>query len=928
MNRYSFPFTKVFLIAVAVATPLSVAATPLASPVPVIHHTDLYHPHNDPDDHWDLASLYGLVLRGAIDLQGIVIDHPSNGKDVHGPALAAPAQLNLLTGSAVPVVVGSRAPFDSKATYGANGEGESTHAAAFLLRLLESSHEPVAITVTGSCRDVAIAGKAAPTLFREKCRGIYLNAGTGTTDPAKGANREWNALLEPEAYRAIFEIPCPIYWLPCFETQELEVARYGSYWTFQQGVILDSLAAPMKNFFVYALARSEDTQWLRFLDREPDRDSLTEFGKQIRNMWCTAGFLHMAGLSCDHRGEMFPLENSHDREPVFQFLPVAIQLGEGGVTEWHEDALSDSRFILQVNDTQSYPSAMTRVLKDLVLPIGSSGLPGASTQAAAVQSTLRVRIEGSEDPLAQRAFEILKDRVEHRCSTTLVRNATEADIVLAVRKDLSRESFSISQSGGHVRIEGGSPLGLLYGVGKFLRTSRYSPRFEISSWTGSSTPEGIMRGMYFASHFHNWYHVASEEEIEVYVEDLALWGVNAIKICFPFINLENWEDPAAEEMLEMVRRYSRVSHKLGLKFGIGLNNTLFKKIPEHLRATRLPDPTRRRGNSGNPVCPSDPEGHEYLMAQIQILFESLSDVGLDFIMHWPYDEGGCACQECSPWGSRGFVKLSRDITLLARRYYPHIESVVSTWVFDTPPEGEWEGLSQSLRERNDWADYILADSHEEFPRYPLDVEVPGDLPLLNFPEISMWGNWPWGGVGANPLPSRFQKLWDSIKHKVRGGFPYSEGIYEDLNKAVVVQYYWDPDRIARETLDEYISFEYSPDEIESVQALIACLEETASLSYRKEPVNTETVEEAFGLAESIHARLPEWAKAGWRWEILHLRAILDREKYLGEGLETPAAESALLRLMDIYHSQMVTEDVYHHRVRPPYSKAVSVNGNK
>lgn len=32
--------------------------------------------------------------------------------------------------------------------------------------------------------------------------------------------------------------------------------------------------------------------------------------------------------------------------------------------------------------------------------------------------------------------------------------------------------------------------------------------------------------------------------------------------------------------------------------------------------------------------------------------------------------------------------------------------------------------------------YILADAHEDFPRYPLDVGVPGRLPLLTFPEIS------------------------------------------------------------------------------------------------------------------------------------------------------------------------------------------------
>ena len=117
----------------------------------------------------------------------------------------------------------------------------------------------------------------------------------------------------------------------------------------------------------------------------------------------------------------------------------------------------------------------------------------------------------------------------------------------------------------------------------------------------------------------------------------------------------------------------------------------------------------------------------------------------DYICLWPYDEGGCGCDLCHPWGANGFVRMARDIAAVARSIMPQIKIILSTWTFDTPPEGEWQGLTDALAGGNDWADYILADSHEDFPRFPLDVGVPGHLPLINFPEISMWGNWPWGG---------------------------------------------------------------------------------------------------------------------------------------------------------------------------------------
>jgi hypothetical protein len=235
-------------------------------------------------------------------------------------------------------------------------------------------------------------------------------------------------------------------------------------------------------------------------------------------------------------------------------------------------------------------------------------------------------------------------------------------------------------------------------------------------------------------------------------------------------------------------------------------------------------------------------------------------------------------------------------------------------------------LTAALSEGEPWVDAIMADSHEDFPRYPLDVGVPGGLPLVNFPEISMWGNWPWGGVGANPLPSRFQTLWDQVKQRVQGGFPYSEGIYEDLNKIVVVQFYWDRQQTAWEMLAEYIRYELGTDDVQDVLTMIQIFENTASNSYQHQPVAAQEAQRACRLAEKVNAHLPDWARGSWRWELLYLRAVLDRERYAGGGLDTPAAEAAMLRLIEIYHCQLETDDPYHHRVRPPLRSAVSRHG--
>jgi hypothetical protein len=534
-----------------------------------------------------------------------------------------------------------------------------------------------------------------------------------------------------------------------------------------------------------------------------------------------------------------------------------------------------------------------------------------------------VKIEAAADHLVSRTYSILKTRIEERCDSKLVQRQTDPHIVRSIASDLPAEAFRIDEIGSAVRVCGGSPRGLLYGVGKFLRTSRYDGAFTPSPWRGTSAPQGMLRGMYLASHFHNWYHVASEREIARYTEDIALWGVNAVMAVFPTINLEDWDDPQAEPAMAMVRQFAKATKDLGLDFATGINNTLFKGTPAHLRATPLPDPTHRRGNSGHPVCPSNAEGHAYLVENARRYFEALADIGLDILCHWPYDEGGCACEKCSPWGSNGYLKLSRDLTDVAREYFPNLKTVLSTWMFDTPPEGEWQGLTDALARENGWIDYILADAHEDYPRYPLDVCVPGNLPLTNFPEISMWGNWPWGGVGANPLPSRYQRLWDQVKHRVTGGFPYSEGIYEDMNKVVVEQFYWSASQSATDTLREYIAYEFSPGVTDDVLALVDIVESAAARSYTKQPANAEEAAQALAIANDVDSRLPEWARKSWRWEILRLRAVLDHERFVGGGLETPAAEAAMERLIEIYHCEMETDDPYHHRVRPPLPRAVS-----
>jgi hypothetical protein len=214
----------------------------------------------------------------------------------------------------------------------------------------------------------------------------------------------------------------------------------------------------------------------------------------------------------------------------------------------------------------------------------------------------------------------------------------------------------------------------------------------------------------------------------------------------------------------------------------------------------------------------------------------------------------------------------------------------------------------------------MADSHEDFPRHPLDVGVPGGLPLLNFPEISMFGMCPWGGFGANPAPAHFQGLWNRIKHVARGGAPYSEGVYEDMNKAIVAGLYWEPDRAAEDIVREYCAFEFSPEVADDLVEVTRIFER----NHDRKRIGADTVR-ALELVQGAEPAMTKAARRSWRWRIFHLRALIDKELHERQGqMAGTVLESAFDELTGIYHAQ----GVHTAPLRPPQVQAESGDGEK
>ena len=337
---------------------------------PVLHVTDLFRPHMDPDDHWDLACVYALAYRGDVDLGGVLIDHPPGNNGGRNPDIAAVAQMNLIAGTAVPVAVGSSLPLKSRTDIQTYASPADHHAVNLILDVLRQSPRPVVINILGQSRDVAIAGRKAPDLFTSKCAAVYLNAGTGSPDMK--SKLEYNVTLDRFAYAAIFDLPCPVYWMPCFEDMEnrrqRRVREYGTHYKFRQSEILPHLSDSVQNYFAYMFGRYTDHNWLRFLKGRKDEALLSKFAQMDRHMWCTGGFLHAAGYTVSREGAIVPLDEAGDSS-VFTFDAVRVACSDNGVTRWSRDNTSKKRFMFRVRDTDNYQSAMTRAMKTLLMAL-------------------------------------------------------------------------------------------------------------------------------------------------------------------------------------------------------------------------------------------------------------------------------------------------------------------------------------------------------------------------------------------------------------------------------------------------------------------------------------------------------------------------------------------------------------------------------
>lgn len=372
-----------------------------------------------------------------------------------------------------------------------------------------------------------------------------------------------------------------------------------------------------------------------------------------------------------------------------------------------------------------------------------------------------------------------------------------------------------------------------------------------------------VRELYCPSHFGNSYEVALPREMGDLLSEARFWGFNRFADWFDTIDLYDvYRGPhrlynMPEAMWE--RKFSNftVAGKLGLDLSLVIT-------PNHVFSDQVtPQNEAVKGEHvfGQLVCPSKPGVTEMIVRNYRNLFEDFARRGLKLrsLEACPYDYGGCDCDACKPW-IVAFGKLYREIALAAKEVFGEIEAGLIGWwwsdedhkAFTEWADREAPGLFPSF------AHYILYGT-TSYPQRPIPQGTRDRAFVhIGYGEkggLDVYGHW-----GAPIAPTRIETTVRELFARGAEGYcAYSEGICDDVNKALLAGLSSGQYARADEVLQAYAERYLGPD-IEGWAQWLRSMGDVSSVNPAE--------------ARKLFDRLAQEASPSWRLEQLDLRLVM------------------------------------------------------
>ena len=270
--------------------------------VPVIDITDLYHPHQDVGDNFDLIAGYALP---EIDLKAVILDATDDyrHRDPQGqkpgyqdetgprdPGIIPVTQLNFLFDRNVPYGICPFSRMKSPTDKALDAPQFQQSGIDLILKVLREASEKVEILSFGSARPLAIAYNRNPDLLRRKVRRIHIAEGASSPDFL-----EWNVMLDPHAFVCLLRSDLPIAIYPCATAKgATDLGINNSYWLLPDLQFIRRIDPLLQRYLAFVYERSARPDFLVALEEDPPSEVIDRICQRSQHVWETALWAQVA----------------------------------------------------------------------------------------------------------------------------------------------------------------------------------------------------------------------------------------------------------------------------------------------------------------------------------------------------------------------------------------------------------------------------------------------------------------------------------------------------------------------------------------------------------------------------------------------------------------------------------------------------------
>ena len=400
--------------------------------------------------------------------------------------------------------------------------------------------------------------------------------------------------------------------------------------------------------------------------------------------------------------------------------------------------------------------------------------------------------------------------------------------------------------------------------------------------------------LYAPGHFGNSYEVLGPNEMHGVLAEAAVWGFNRYGDWF---DMDDCKDPFAaghtyglgDALWDAKKIHYGSAQTLGLARDLCLT-------PNHVYVDQcLPGLLATRGGRvfGQLICPSNPKAREIILKNYDRLFADLAHAGvrLTSLNAAPYDFGGCSCKQCDPWIVT-FARLSHEIHGIARKYHPQIKMDMIGWWWSAEEHrlvADWVD-----RQAPGWVGHMYLHLPYGATRIA-EVRLPkgcrpGAFVHISYAEQASPRDM-YGHLGPIIAAERLQQTVKDLKAQgVTGITAYSEGVFEDVNKAILAGLASGRYRTAEEVLEAYARRYFGVD-ADTARLWAAWLKAWGK------PFDVDTRKSA----ATLEMLLKKTPKKDWRlrqWELKQQLFAVHRE--IGSGTPwTPERLAAVERFWDV-----------------------------